>query len=606
MYVRASDADDRRPSDAVCMWAYVCARARARLMPTQEAIGRAMYVGVCVCACACACASDADAGGHRTRHVCEVRLSDTPERQTRAACGIRRRYARQMPGPERHTRATWTPEVIIIVKSHPYSAIHSSIFAPKISKQMGRRRKKPLVLEKIEITGVADRGRGIGRHEDGRVVFVEGATPGDVVDVFVQKRRKDYLMGKPTVLHVASPHRTEPFCQHYHSCGGCKWQHITYERQLHHKQSVVEQAIRRIGKITPEEFLPIMGAPETRFYRNKLEFSFSNKRWLTPEELKTDAVMRENVLGFHPPGAFDKVVDVTECWLMKDPANAIRNAARSIAKQMGLSFHDARANEGFMRNFIIRRTSHGEVMLVFSFHKNNQEKIKGFLDTMLVQFPDIKSIYYVVNTKVNDFVLDLPFVHYHGERVVEERLGEVRFHIGPKSFFQTNTGQAEHLYDLALDFADLQGTETVYDLYTGIGSIALYAAQRAGHVVGIEEIPEAIVDARRNADLNGITNCTFYAGDVKDILTEDFARQHGKPDLVITDPPRAGMHPDVVKMFLQLAAPRIVYVSCNPATQARDLNVLQEKYVVKKLRAVDMFPQTYHVESVALLELREA
>ena len=468
---------------------------------------------------------------------------------------------------------------------------------------MGRKRKK-LILENLEITGIADKGRGIGRAPDGRVVFVEGTTPGDVVDVFVQKRKKDYMTGKPTIVRTASEHRREAFCQHYHSCGGCKWQHLTYERQLFHKQSVVEQAVQRIGKIEVDELLPILPAPETTFYRNKLEFSFSNKRWLTPAELKTDAKMHEDVLGFHPPGAYDKVVDVTECWLMPDPANAIRNAARRIAKEQELSFHDARNNHGMMRNFIIRRTSIGEVMLVFAFHKNEQETIKRFLDAMLVAFPEITSLYYCINPKVNDFLLDLPFVHYHGTPDVEERLGDVRFKIGPKSFFQTNTHQGKRLYDLALDFADLQGTENVYDLYTGIGSIALYAAGRAGHVVGIEEIPEAIVDANRNAALNDITNCTFYAGDVKNILTKEFAEQHGKPDLVITDPPRAGMHADVVGMFLQLAAPRIVYVSCNPATQARDLNLLAEKYAVRKLQAVDMFPQTYHVESVALLELR--
>ena len=468
---------------------------------------------------------------------------------------------------------------------------------------MGRKRRNP-ILENIEITGVADKGRGIGRAPDGRVVFVEGATPGDTVDVFIQKRKKDYLAGKPTVVKVASDHRTEPFCEHYHSCGGCKWQHLTYERQLFHKQGVVEQAIRRIGRIEPEELLPILPAPETTFYRNKLEFSFSNKRWLTPAELKTDAKMKQDVLGFHPPGAYDKVVDVTKCWLMPDPANDIRNAVRRIAIEQGLSFHDARANEGMMRNFIIRRTALGQVMIVFAFHKNNQDQIKAFLDAVLIAFPELTSLYYCVNPKVNDFLLDLPFIHYHGSPDVEEQLGEVRFKIGPKSFFQTNTRQGKNLYDLALEFADLKGTENVYDLYTGIGSIALYAAGRAKHVVGIETIPEAIVDAKRNAALNGIENCTFYAGDVKDMLTREFAEQHGKPDLVITDPPRAGMHADVVQMFLDLAAPRIVYVSCNPATQARDLGLLADKYDVKKLQAVDMFPQTYHVESVALLELR--
>ena len=471
---------------------------------------------------------------------------------------------------------------------------------------MGRRRK-PIFLENLTVNGIADKGRGLLRGEDGRVIFVENAIPGDVVDVRVTKKKKDYLIATPTRLVTPSPDRTEAFCQHYGVCGGCKWQHVQYDKQLAYKHEVVETALRRIGKVSADVFLPPLAAPTTRRYRNKLEFSFCNKRWLQPEELNNpDVSAYEDVLGFHRAGAFDKIVNITECHLMEEPVNPIRNRMREIAHAQELDFYDVRQNTGYLRNVVMRRTSLGQWMLIVVVNEDVPERLRTYLDAILAEFPTITSLYYCINTKVNDFILDLPIERYHGTERIEERLGDVRFTIGPKSFFQTNTGQAKNLYDEVLRFAALSGTENVYDLYTGIGSIALYAAQAAGHVVGVEEIPAAIEDARANQALNGIDNCTFYAGDVKDILTTEFAERHGKPDLVITDPPRAGMHERVVRMLLELAAPRIVYVSCNPATQARDIGILSEAYDVKQIRTVDMFPHTYHVESIALLELREA
>ena len=469
---------------------------------------------------------------------------------------------------------------------------------------MGRRRK-PIFLENLTVTGIADKGRGLLRGEDGRVIFVENAIPGDVVDVRVTKKKKDYLIATPTRLVVPSPDRTDPFCQHYGVCGGCKWQHVRYEKQLAYKHEVVETALRRIGKVSADVFLPPLGAPATRRYRNKLEFSFCNKRWLQPEELNDPNVSAyADVLGFHRAGAFDKIVDIDECHLMAEPVNPIRNRMREIAHAQGLEFYDVRQNTGYLRNVVMRRTSLERWMLIVVVNRDAPELLHPYLDAILADFPQLNSLYYCINTKVNDFILDLPIVLYRGSERIEERLGEVRFTIGPKSFFQTNTGQAKNLYDEVVRFAGLTGRENVYDLYTGIGSIALYVAAAAGHVVGIEEIPEAIEDARANQALNAIDNCTFYAGDVKDVLTDEFAERHGRPDLVITDPPRAGMHERVVRMLLTLAAPRIVYVSCNPATQARDIGLLNAAYDVKQIRTVDMFPHTYHVESIALLERR--
>ncbi len=470
---------------------------------------------------------------------------------------------------------------------------------------MGRRRKKKIYQE-IEITGIADKGKAVGRTEEGEVIFVKGVVPGDKVDILRTKKRSKYMEGRVIGFHEYSSDRVEPFCEHFNACGGCDWQSMAYETQLKHKHSVVENAIKRLGKIEPEEFLPIVGCDETKFYRNKMEFSFSCKRWLTPEEINDESISnREDVLGFHPKGAFDKIIDIKKCWLQPDPSNDIRLASKKVAKEMGLTFFDAYANEGFMRNMVVRLSSLGELMLIYAFYENKEEEIKQFLDTMQERFPQISSLFYVINPKKNDFLLDLDFVLYKGKDHIVEQLGDVQFKIGPKSFFQTNSRQAKVLYDKVVEFAGLDGTQNVYDLYTGVGSIALYVSKFAKKVVGVEEIPTAIEDAKVNMAMNGIENCTFYAGDVKNILTDAFADEHGKPDLVITDPPRAGMHQDVVDMFLKLESPRIVYVSCNPATQARDIQLLSEKYELKKLQAVDMFPNTHHIESVAMLELKE-
>lgn len=470
---------------------------------------------------------------------------------------------------------------------------------------MGRRRRfKKKIVPSITITGIADKGKSVGRMEDGQVIFVEDAIPGDVVEVEVYNKKKGFFQGKATTIHHYSIDRTTPFCEHFGVCGGCKWQHLSYEAQLRHKQATVENALQRIGKIEVQELQPILPAERTTYYRNKLEYSFSNKKWLTKAQIESGITNREDVLGFHRAGAFDKVVNVNHCWLQPEPSNAIRNRIRAIAIQQGLSFYDARANTGFLRNMIIRVSSVGEIMLIMAFHEDEPEKYKPLLDQILKDFPTLTTLLYCINPKVNDYLMDLDMITYFGKGYIQEKLRNVYFRIGPKSFFQTNTHQGKRLYDTVVEFADLQGTENVYDLYTGIGSIALYVAQQARQVVGIEEIEAAIEDAKVNADLNKISNAIFYAGDVRNILTPQFAEEHGKPDLLITDPPRAGMHTDVVKMLLQLSSPKLVYVSCNPATQARDLNLLSEQYEVIKVRPVDMFPHTHHIESVALLKLK--
>ncbi len=466
---------------------------------------------------------------------------------------------------------------------------------------MGRRRK-PQLVERVTITGIADKGKSVGRDPEGRVIFVEGAVPGDVADVLVYRKRKGYLIGEAKHFHSLSPDRAEPFCQHFRWCGGCKWQHLDYAAQARHKETVVRDALRRIGKVDIPDFRPIIQAEATTFYRNKLEFSFSEKRWLSPEELATDVSNAKRVLGFHPPGAFDKVIDVEKCWLQPDPSNAIRNAARAIALEQGLPFFDIRANRGFLRTLVVRISSLGQILLVFSFFREDPDRIQAYLDALLDRFPEITSLYYCINPKGNDSLADLEMHLYRGKPAIEEKLGHVRFNIGPKSFFQTNTRQAERLYRVAADFAGLSGKENVYDLYTGLGSIALYLADACGQVVGIEEVEAAIEDARANATLNGVGNATFYAGDVKDVLSDAFIARHGRPDVLITDPPRAGMHSGVVDILRELAAPRMVYVSCNPATQARDLQLLSSHYEVLRAQPVDMFPHTHHVENVALLQ----
>ncbi|MDX1910947.1 MAG: 23S rRNA (uracil(1939)-C(5))-methyltransferase RlmD [Saprospiraceae bacterium] len=472
--------------------------------------------------------------------------------------------------------------------------------------------KKQYVLPDIPIHGIADRGKGVGRTAEGMAVFVDGAVPGDVVDVFVQKKKGGFAEGRVERIVRPSPERTEPFCQHFSICGGCKWQNLDYTAQLRHKQQVVEDALLRIGKIEVGEFLPILGAPETTFYRNKLEFGFSNKRWLFDGEMAAQTAenpLPEEALyglGFHKAGFFDKVIDIQHCWLQAEPSNTLRNACRAIALEQGLEFYDLRRHKGFLRNLMVRLTTTGECMLLVSFAQEREEAIKRYLDAILAQFPELTTLVYCINRKLNDSMFDLEMRTYHGKGYVVEQLGDLKCKIGPKSFFQTNSLQGKRLYDVAAEFAGLTGNENVYDLYTGTGSIALYLAKHCRAVVGIEEIPEAIADAEENMRLNQINNATFYAGDVKSVLSPEFVQKHGRPDVLITDPPRAGMHEKAVHFLLELAAPRIVYVSCNPATQARDLQWLSEKYRVLKVRPVDMFPHTHHIENVALLELVSA
>ncbi len=469
-----------------------------------------------------------------------------------------------------------------------------------------RKNKNPRkTYTNIEITGIADKGRAIGRGTDGKVLFVENAVPGDVVDVLVFKSKKAYAEGRVQHFRQHSKARVEPFCEHFGVCGGCKWQHLNYETQLIHKEQTVLNALKRIGKIQPKEILPIVPCLENTYYRNKVEFAFSNKRWLTKEEVNQGKSNLDDVLGFHRSGAFDKIVPINKCFLQGDPSNEIRNTLKEIGIQQGLDFYDIKSESGFLRHIMLRISSVGEIMLIVSFYHENKKLREAYLDEVLNRFPSITSLLYCINPKVNDFILDLDIHTYHGSNFIEEQLGSIRFKIGPKSFFQTNTKQAVRLFDTVVKFANLKGTENVYDLYTGIGSIALYIAEHCKQVVGIEEVESAIEDAKKNAELNDFKNTVFYAGDVKNILSSAFAKQHGRPDLVITDPPRSGMHEDVIKLLLKLESPKIIYVSCNPATQARDLSLLNRKYEVLKLQPVDMFPHTHHIETVALLQLKE-
>lgn len=469
---------------------------------------------------------------------------------------------------------------------------------------MRRRNRKPVIVENIRISGLADKGRGVGRDEEGRVFFVDHAIPGDTVDVLVTKKKESFQEGSVYRFRTLSDERTTPFCGHFGTCGGCQLQNIKYRSQLRYKQEIVENALQRIGKIDAEEILPIIGSEFTTYYRNKIEFAFSNKKWLSDQEVKSGISKFEDVLGFHRAGAFDKILDIRQCYLQDAPSNELRNTIKNIAKEQGLSFHDARLHKGYLRHIMIRTTTLKEVMLVVSVFEDNPDLLHPFLDAIKDAFPEITSLYYCINPKVNDYILDLEIKLYAGQPYIMEVLRDVRFRIGPKSFFQTNSRQAVQLFTVVEKFAGLTGNENVYDLYTGLGSIALFVAQNCKHVTGVEEVEAAIDDARINMEINKIKNATFYAGDVKDILTPAFVEKHGKADVVITDPPRAGMHPDVVRTLLELESPKIVYVSCNPATQARDLNLLSEKYSIRKVQPVDMFPHTHHIENVALLELK--
>ena len=473
---------------------------------------------------------------------------------------------------------------------------------------MARKKKQLPLLEKVTITDVAAEGMALARVND-LVVFVPYVVPGDVVDLQVKRKKHSYAEAVAVNFHEYSPVRAIPFCQHYGVCGGCKWQVLPYEEQIKYKQKQVEANLRRIGKIELPEISPILGSEKTQFYRNKLEFTFSNKRWLTEQEVAQEVKYDQmNAVGFHIPGAFDKVLAIEKCWLQDDISNRIRNTMRDYAYEHNLSFFNLRTQEGLLRNLMIRTSSTGELMVLLQCNVTTsaeETEMKALLQHVADLFPEITSLLYVINNKCNDTIGDLDVHVFRGNDHIFEEMEGLRFKVGPKSFYQTNSEQAYNLYKVARDFAGLTGDELVYDLYTGTGTIANFVSRKARKVVGIEYVPEAIEDAKVNSAINGIENTLFYAGDMKDILTRDFIEEHGRPDVIITDPPRAGMHNDVIDAILFAAPKRIVYVSCNPATQARDLQLLDKDYKVMAVQPVDMFPHTHHVENVVLLEKRE-
>ena len=464
-----------------------------------------------------------------------------------------------------------------------------------------------LLFENVSIIDIAEEGKGVGKTND-LVLFVEKAVPGDIADIRVYRKKKNFAEGKIAELKKASEFRTSPFCEHFGTCGGCKWQHMSYDAQLQFKQKTVEGAFTHLAKIDVSGILPILASTADRYYRNKLEYTFSNKRWLNDGENRTEETPDMDALGFHIPGRFDKILDVQHCYLQADPSNELRNRIRDFAKQQGISFYNLKQHEGALRNLIIRTSSTGELMVIVVFAYATDDEVKSLMGFIDEHFPGIKSLLYILNQKKNDTIFDQEVIAWRGPEYIYEEMVDgkgktIRFRIGPKSFYQTNSIQAAKLYEVARDFAQFKGDELVYDLYTGAGTIANFIAGQVKEVIGVEYVPSAIEDAKINSEINNISNTKFYAGDMKDVLNAEFVNAHGKPDVIISDPPRAGMHPDVVARLLEIEAEKIVYVSCNPATQARDLASLKEKYEVTKIQPVDMFPHTQHVENVVLLRL---
>ncbi|MGX9985121.1 23S rRNA (uracil(1939)-C(5))-methyltransferase RlmD [Soonwooa purpurea] len=468
------------------------------------------------------------------------------------------------------------------------------------------KKKKNLILENIRLLSAGAKGVSVAKAEDGRTIFVSGAVPGDLVNVQVKKQKSSFYEGVAIEILEESPDRVVPRCIHFGHCGGCKWQNMSYEKQLYFKQNEVLNNIQRIGGIKDFVCEPILGAEEQYFYRNKMEFSFSNARWLTSEEIKSDAELNsKDALGFHIPGQWSKILDLSTCFLQEDPSNEMRLFVKNFAVEHNLEFFDVRNQAGFLRTFMLRQNSKGEWMLLFQFFKEDEENRKLLLDNVLEKFPQIKTLVYAINSKGNDSVYDLDIQTYFGDGFLYEEMDGLKFKIGPKSFFQTNYQQALNLYRKTLEFAELTGDEVVYDLYTGTGTIAQYIARTAKHVIGIEAVQEAIDAAKEHAQLNGLDNCTFYCGDMKEVFTEEFLAAHPKADVLVTDPPRDGMHPKVVEQILKLSPEKIVYVSCNSATQARDIVLMKEDYELIKILPVDMFPQTHHVENIALLKKKK-
>jgi len=461
--------------------------------------------------------------------------------------------------------------------------------------------KKGDLVTGLEIIDISSDGRSVGKH-DGLVIFVKAGVPGDIADVRISHKRRKYVEGRIENLRTPSPWREEPFCEHFGTCGGCKWQHFSYQGQLTYKQNHVDQNLSRITGAELPDIQPILGSEKTRFYRNKLEFTFSNKRWLTKEEIHSGEDLERRGLGFHVPGRFDKVLDINTCYLQGDPSNAIRDGIKDYALQNDLSFFDLRDQHGLLRNLIIRTSSTGETMVIVQFFEPDQAEIDRLMQHVQDTFPDITSLNYIINTKKNESYHDQEVICFAGQPFIEEQMADLTFRIGPKSFYQTNSSQAEVLYNVVTIMAGFKGDELVYDLYTGTGTIANYIAHQVKKVIGIEYVPEAIEDAHINAEINGIENTDFFAGDMKDILNDTFISAQGQPDVIIADPPRAGMHPDVVETIRRIAPAKIIYVSCNPATQARDLQLLLDQYVVREIQPVDMFPHTQHVENVVLID----
>ena len=465
-------------------------------------------------------------------------------------------------------------------------------------------------LQNIHVIDIAEEGKGVGKTDD-LVIFIDKAVPGDIVDVELMKKKRNYYEARIKTLVKPSDLRTQPFCQHFGTCGGCKWQHMTYDAQLQFKQKSVTDALTRIGKVDVAGIEPILPSKETTYYRNKLEYTFSDKRWLTLEDMASEETMEMNALGFHIPGRFDKILDIEHCYLQADPSNTIRNELRNYTLSQNLSFYNLKNHEGALRNLIIRTSVTGELMVIVVFAFVSESEIEGTMAFLNTRFPEITSLLYIVNQKKNDTIFDQDIHIFAGRDYILESMPsptdsskDLKFKIGPKSFYQTNSGQAHELYKITREFADLKGHELVYDLYTGAGTIANFIAADVKKVIGLEYVPTAIEDAKINSQLNEITNTRFFAGDMKDLLNTEFVIKHGRPDVIISDPPRAGMHPDVVNCLLEIEAAKIVYVSCNAATQARDIALLTEKYDVSRIRPVDMFPHTQHVENVVLLTLR--
>ena len=468
---------------------------------------------------------------------------------------------------------------------------------------MAKKNTDKIVFDHIKVLDAGAKGVSVAKAPDGKVIFIPNVVPGDVVDVQTFKKRKAYYEGKAVKFHEYSEHRVDPVCEHFGVCGGCKWQNMKYSQQLYYKQNEVLNHLLRIGKIELPEFEPILSSEKQFIYRNKMEFSFSNSRWLTEKEIvSSEDLGNRNALGFHIPKMWDKILDINKCHLQEDPSNAIRNAIRAFANDNNLTFFNPRNHEGLLRTLMMRTASTGEIMVLVQFFENDKTGRELLLDHIYEKFPQITSLQYVVNNKANDTLYDQNIKLYKGRDYILEEMEGLKFSINAKSFYQTNSDQAYELYKITRDFAGLSGNEIVYDLYTGTGTIAQFVSKNAKKVIGVESVPEAIVDAKANAVRNEITNCEFYVGDMKVVFNESFIAQHGKPDVIITDPPRDGMHKDVIEQILKIEPSKIVYVSCNSATQARDLALMDEKYKVTRVRPVDMFPQTHHVENVVLLE----